>query len=181
MKVIDADNEVTNVLYRDIEERCIHCIALHQPVACDLRFIHTAINVAAHMEIIGNHARDIAGLVPGIVNESTLENEEKTLQKMCDTSLMMIKNAMNSFVNKNKKYINKVDIGEEKVDALYDKLLGELKKKVKSNNAHASLIFNPLIAAKCLERAGNHASKISKKTIYAVYEMRYCNVSPQLN
>jgi len=167
-KVIKRDREEIDVLYIKIEERCIHCIALHQPVAGDLRFISTAMGVAANLERIGDYAKDIAMIVPFIENEKPLENVEKILQEMGDITVIMTKNAVHSFINKNKSYVDKVNIDEEKIDTLYGNVFQKLKEKLTISCSSAPLALNLLLVARYLERIGDHAVNISKRTMYVI-------------
>ena len=167
-KVIKRDREEIDVLYIKIEERCIHCIALHQPVAGDLRFISTAMGVAANLERIGDYAKDIAMIVPFIENEKPLENVEKILQEMGDITVIMTKNAVHSFINKNKSYVDKVNIDEEKIDTLYGNVFQKLKEKLTMSCSSAPLALNLLLVARYLERIGDHAVNISKRTMYVI-------------
>lgn len=166
-KVVDLDNEEIDVLYREIEERCIQCIALHQPVAGDLRFISTVMNVAVDVERIGDYAKDIARIVPFIVNEKPSE-AEKTLQEMGGIVKIMTADSIDLFINKNKEKIPYVTANEDKVDALYGSIFPKLKETYKSKSCNISLSLNLLLVGRCLERSADHAMNISMRTIYVI-------------
>ena len=167
-EVIKKDNEEINVLYRDIEERCIHCIALHQPVACDLRFISTTMSVAINLERIGDYAKDIAKVVPFITEDAPVDDIEEILREMSNIAVPMTKHAMSSFINKNKRNLSKVNDGEEKIDVLYGSVFRKLKEKVTTSCDICSIALNLLLVARYLERAGDHAVNISKRTTYVI-------------
>lgn len=167
-KVIKLDNEETNLIYREIEERCIYTIALHQPVAGDLRFISTTMNVASNLERIGDYSKDIAMIVPFIVNEGYSENEEKLLKEMSEIAKKMIRDAMDAFIDKDKDKVNEVNISEEKVDSLYENIFPKLKEMVKKNPEKISLSLNLLLVARYLERIADHAVNIADRTMYAI-------------
>ena len=61
--IIKGDTEV-NRMERDIEHRCMTLLLRQQPVAGDLRFISAAMKVVTDVERIGDHAADIAEIVP---------------------------------------------------------------------------------------------------------------------
>ena len=61
--IIKGDTEV-NRMERDIEHRCMTLLLRQQPVASDLRFISAAMKVVTDVERIGDHAADIAEIVP---------------------------------------------------------------------------------------------------------------------
>ncbi|ODS42998.1 MAG: phosphate transport system regulatory protein PhoU [Candidatus Altiarchaeales archaeon IMC4] len=167
-EVIEKDAEKIDVIHREIEERCILCIALHQPVAGDLRFLSTAMSVASNLERIGDYAKDIAMLVQYIIDEKPLDDVEETLQQMSDLCVLMTKHAMDSFIDKNKSYVEGVSIDEEKVDSLYGSIFPKLKKRMTANPDNASLGLNLLLAGRCLERIGDHALNISKRSMFVI-------------
>ena len=165
-KVITLDEEI-NTLYKEIEERCIHTIALHQPVAGDLRFISTTMNVASNLERIGDYSKDIAMIIPFIVNEKS-ENEEQLLQEMGKIAGKMNKDAINAFINRDMKNVDAVNINEEKVDALYGSIFPKLKEMLKIDCNKVLIALNLLLVAKCLERIGDHSVNITDRTMYAI-------------
>jgi len=167
-EVIKKDNEEIDILYREIEERCILCIALHQPVAGDLRFISTAMSVVSNLERIGDYAKDIAMIVPYIEGEPPLDDIEETLREMSDTCVSMTKHAMNSFINKNKNYVESVGVDEDKVDSLYGSIFPKLKERMAANPDNSSIVLNLLLAGRYFERIGDHALNISKRTMFVV-------------
>ncbi|OQX21591.1 MAG: phosphate transport system regulatory protein PhoU [Candidatus Altiarchaeales archaeon A3] len=166
-KVIDLDNEEIDVLYKEIEERCIQCIALHQPVAGDLRFISTVINVAVDVERIGDYAKDIARIVPFIVDEKP-SDAEKILQEMGGIVKIMVRDSIDSFINKDKEMFPHVVSDEEKVDALYGSIFPKLKETAESKNCNISLSLNLLLVGRCLERSGDHAINVSRRAMYVI-------------
>lgn len=166
-KVVDMDNEDIDLLYREIEERCILCIALHQPVAGDLRFISTAMNVAIDVERMGDYAKDIARIVPFIKDEKPVD-AEKILQEMCDIAKIMAGDSIYAFINKDKEKVPYVVSNEEKVDALYGSIFPKLKEAVKLKCNNVSLALNLLLVGRCLERSADHAMNVSRKTLYVI-------------
>ena len=73
--IIKGDTEV-NRMERDIEHRCMTLLLRQQPVASDLRFISAAMKVVTDVERIGDHAADIAEIVPhlaGVRNKAELD------------------------------------------------------------------------------------------------------------
>jgi phosphate transport system protein len=167
-EVIKKDEEEIDIIYREIEERCVLCIALHQPVAGDLRFLSTAMSVASNLERIGDYAKDIAMIVPYIINENPLDDIEETLQKMSDICVLMTKHAMDSFIDKDKSYVEGVSIDEEKVDSLYGSIFPKLNERMSANKDNSTIVLNLLLASRCLERIGDHALNISKRSMFVI-------------
>ncbi len=168
LEVIRVDEDKTNILYREIEERCIHTIALHQPVAGDLRFISTAMDVASNLERIGDYSKDIAMIVPFIVNEKYSGNEERVLEEMGKIAEKMTGDSIDAFINKDRWKVGEVNACEEKIDALYESIFPKLKNMVRVNCDNVSLVLNLLLIAKCLERIGDHSMNITDRTMYVI-------------
>lgn len=166
-KVKELDDEKINLIFKDIEERCIQSTALYQPVASDLRFISITMSVSVDIERIGDYAKDVALIVPFILKDPHLDEEEKMLVKMCENAKIMTEVAVKSFVDKNENNVNKVKKYEEEVDEIYSSIFPKFKERLSISCENASLILNLLLVARSLERAADHAMNISQKTIYA--------------
>jgi phosphate transport system protein len=156
------------VIYREIEERCIHTIALHQPVAGDLRFISTTMNVASNLERIGDYSKDIAMIVPFIVNEPVSGDEENVLWEMGKIARKMTKDSIDAFINKDLDKVDEVNACEETIDALYCSVFLKLKEMLRTNSERVPLALNLLLVARYLERIGDHSVNIANRTMYAV-------------
>ena len=65
-KIVQGDDRINN-MERDIEHRCMTLLLRQQPVAGDLRRISTAMKVVTDIERIGDHAADIAEIIPHLV------------------------------------------------------------------------------------------------------------------
>ena len=64
--IVKGDARINN-MERDIEHRCMTLLLRQQPVAGDLRRISTAMKVVTDIERIGDHAADIAEIIPHLV------------------------------------------------------------------------------------------------------------------
>lgn len=163
-KLINNDDNVDS-LYKDIEERCIRVIALHQPVARDLRFITAAMNVASNLERVGDCQVDIAKIVPYIADESINIDEIKT---MADIGKEMIRNATDGFIRNDSKNVELVKSSEEQVDELYKCIFPILKRIVMEKPERITLALNLLLVARHLERTGDHAVNIANRAMYSI-------------
>lgn len=164
MKVINNDDNVDG-LYKGTEERCVRIIALHQPVARDLRFITAAMNVASNLERIGDYQVDIAKIVPYIADEKMNMDEIKTMADICKEMTM---NATDGFIRKDSKKIEFVKSAEERVDELYKCIFPILKRIVMEKPERICLALNLLLVGRYLERTGDHAVNIANRAMYAI-------------
>jgi phosphate transport system protein len=163
-KLINNDDNVDS-LYKEIEERCIRAIALHQPVAKDLRFITAAMNVASNIERIGDYSVDTAKIVPYIVDEKMNIDEIRTMTGICKE---MTRNSVEGFIKNDSKKVELVKSKEEQVDELYKCIFPLLKKIVMEKPERITLTLNILLVARHLERTGDHAVNIANRAMYAI-------------
>ena len=114
--IIKGDTEV-NRMERDIEHRCMTLLLRQQPVAGDLRRISTAMKVVTDVERIGDHASDIAEIIPHLV----------TVRKECDPAVSqaikmgqkahkMILDALNALTSEDEQAALKVIAADDEVD-----------------------------------------------------------------
>lgn len=161
------EDEHVNKMHREIERECMNLILHQQPVAADLRNISACMKIVTDMERIGDHAQDISEISISLGNNK-LNNELDELNKLFDVIKVMLKGAVDSFVNSDIEMAQKV----KKMDNTVDYLYAEFKKR-----AIISIIESPAFAeewvdilqvAKYLERVGDHAENITEWVIFSV-------------
>ncbi len=165
-KVIEKDHQV-NHLDVQIDEESIRLIALRQPKAGDLRFITTAMKITTDLERMGDLAVNIA--------ERALElNEEAVLKPYVDIPRMsqiaqsMTRDALEAFVQGNKKLAMDVIMRDDEVDDLKHQVLNELLFLMVQDPTTASRGMKVSFVAQYLERFGDHATNIAEMVIYLV-------------
>lgn len=166
-KVIDADSAIDELELK-VEERAIDLLALRQPLAVDLRFVTTAMKVNAELERIADLAVDIS--------QRALEISDKPLlkplidiPKLSEMARKMVKDAIDSFVNRDEELARKVIFADSEADRLRDRiqedlLTGYILKDVSSAPRAVPL----LLVARHLERICDHATYIAQDVIYMV-------------
>lgn len=164
--VIEKDHQV-NALDVEIDEESIRLIALRQPKAGDLRFITTAMKVTTDLERMGDMAVNIA--------ERALElNEEPILKPYIDIPRMsqiaqgMTRDALDSFVRRDKKLAMEVIMRDDEVDDLKHQVLRELLFFMMQDPTTASRAMKISFVAQYLERIADHATNIAEMVIYLV-------------
>ena len=165
-KVIDNDRLVNN-LDGEIDEESIRLIALRQPKASDLRFITMAMKITTDLERMGDFAVNIA--------ERAIElNEEPVLKPYIDIPKMraiaqgMIRDALDSFVRKDKILAMEVIMRDDQVDDLKRDVLQELALFMTQDPSTVSRAMKISFVAQYLERVADHATNIAEMVIYLV-------------
>src|SRR5947199_5669886 len=95
--VITGDDDMDQ-LEVEIDNLCYELLALEQPVACDLRFIATAVKIVKDLERIGDIAVNIAERVLELVQEPEWKRPID-LQIMADAAQKILKESLDAFVN----------------------------------------------------------------------------------
>ncbi len=167
LKVIDSDKQI-DMMELEIEERCLEMLALHQPIAIDLRFITTAMKLNNELERIADLAVDIAQRVLEIVDKPLLK-PLVDIPKLCAIAQNMVKQGIDAFVNRDIELAKKVVLTDPEADKLrnfvQDELINDYIAKDKSTAPRAVPL---LLIARHLERICDHATNIAEDVIYMV-------------
>ncbi|PIQ89243.1 MAG: phosphate transport system regulatory protein PhoU [Candidatus Omnitrophica bacterium CG11_big_fil_rev_8_21_14_0_20_42_13] len=165
--VIEDDRKIDE-LELTIEERAIDLLALHQPMAGDLRFITTGMKVNAELERIADLAVNIAQRVIELVDKPLLK-QLIDIPKLTDIARKMVKNAINSFLKRDEGLAKEVILSDPKADGLRNLIYDELINDYLCKDGTASLRAVPLLLiTRYLERICDHATNIAEDVIYMV-------------
>jgi phosphate transport system protein len=164
--IIKADYEVDEMEV-EIEEECLKVLALHQPVAVDLRFIIAVIKINNELERIGDQAVNIAERVEVIA-------KRPKPPFMFDYSVMaekvqrMLKMSLDAFVNLDVDIAYKVITMDDEVDQIKKDAYDRIKQAIKDLPERVGYYINLLLISRHLERLADHATNIAEEVIYLV-------------
>jgi phosphate transport system protein len=165
-KLIISDHEVDEMEV-EIEEECLKIMALHQPVAIDLRFLVAVIKINNELESIGDQVVNIAERV-----EIIAENKEYDIffdySKMADKAQAMLKKSLDALVNMDVDLAFKVILLDDEVDELKNVAYDKIKIAMSENPDIPGFLINLLLISRHLERLGDHATNIAEEVIYMV-------------
>ena len=153
----------TDVKLDEIDRLCSLLLLTQQPVASDMRFIVSVMNIVVDMERIGDQVRDIAETAGKCKSEIHVPE----LDEMAADCEFMIRGALESFVGRDLDRAEKIIARDDAVDTAFDKLKLKLSDWVKSGYDVEDLL-NLLMIGKYLERIGDHATNIAEWTSYVV-------------
>jgi phosphate transport system protein len=163
-EVIKRDDEIDKdeIL---IEEECLKILALHQPVATDLRYIITALKVNNDLERIGDLSQDIAGHILNLINFPNYRNKIN-FQSMYNTVLYMLKNSINSMINIDEDLALDVIKKDDIVDNDNKKISLHMVELLKNDSKNAEFYLQNIYISRRLERIADLATNIAQDTIY---------------
>jgi len=166
-RIITCDYEVDE-LEVEIEEDCLKILALHQPVASDLRFIITVIKINNEMERIADMAVNIAMRVDNISKFSKIAAPSYDFSKMSEKVISMLSKSIDALVNRDATLAKSVFLDDDYVDAFRNQCYEDVKLRIKEDPNHPGYHINTYLLARHLERIGDRAVNIAEEVVYLV-------------
>jgi phosphate transport system protein len=165
--IIRTDYEVDD-LEIEIEEDCLKILALHQPVAKDLRFLIAVIKINSEMERIANIAVSIAKRVQNISKFKHAGAVSYDFAKMSEKAVLMLKKSIDALVNGDAALARSLFVDDDEVDALKDLCYEDIKVRIKNDPEHPGFHINTFLLGRHLERIADRAVNIGEEVIYLV-------------
>lgn len=165
-QVRDSDAEI-DAAEVEVEEEALKILALHQPVAMDLRFLTTVLKINNDLERIGDLAANIAKRARKIAKQPVLPMPEE-LHQMAASSRDMVRDSLTAFVNLDSDKAREVCKADDEVDKLCKRVFAFVEDQVRKNPDHTGYYLNMLTASRNLERIADHATNIAEDIIYLV-------------
>jgi len=164
-EIIDGDEDIDRA-ENDITEDCLKLLALHQPVATDLRRIATTLMITTDLERMGDLAKHLAEAA--VVLSAPPVPTPPKLSKMTEISLTMVRQSLDSFVNLDSQLARRVVRMDDEVDQLNDDLIAELTAAMKKSPDMVEPGLTLFAATRQLERIADHATNIAEDVIYLI-------------
>ena len=166
-EVIEEDKKI-NDLELAIDDKCLDLIALHQPLAVDLRFIVMTMKICTDLERIADLAVDVCQRVLEIAGLPQLK-PLIDIPKLAGLARSMVKDAIDAFVRRDVELAKAVILRDNEADALRNlvqsELINDFMCKDTSSPPRAVAL---LLVARHLERICDHATNIAEAVIYMV-------------
>jgi phosphate transport system protein len=165
-QVIVEDDIIDRRQYA-LEDKAMLLIARQAPMAADLRMISAVISIASELERIGDYAEGIAKIAVRGANEPLLR-PLTYIPEMADKALMMLRESIDAFVNRDIEAARRLASKDTEVDnlttRLQNDLLGHMLRDPKSIERALHLIF----VAHNLERVADRTTNIAERLIFLV-------------
>ena len=160
-----AQDEKINHLEIEIDELCLELLALHQPLAADLRFIASAMRINTELERIGDQAVNIAERAISLNQEPQLK-PYIDIPEMAEITQNMLRDVLNAFVNGDALLARSVCERDDRVDGLNNQVFRELLTYMMADSKTITRAVHLLIVSRCLERIADHATNIAEGVIF---------------
>ena len=165
-KIIQSDYTIDE-LEVEIEEDCLKILALHQPVAVDLRFLIAVIKINNELERIGDQAVNIAERVDAISRDVQLDLFFD-YSSMGEKAREMLKMSLDALVNMDYDLAFSVVIKDDEVDKIKNDAYDRIKLAMSNHPDKLGELINLLLISRHLERLADHATNISEEVIYLI-------------
>jgi phosphate transport system protein len=165
-KIIDNDINIDNTEV-EIEEDCLKILALHQPVAIDLRFIVTVLKMNNDLERIGDLAVNIAERAVFLAGQPKV-NISFDLVDMAHNAQSMLKRCIDALINQDVELAHEVCASDNIVDKMNRQMYLKIQEAILKNPEQISSLIHLLSTSRHLERIADHATNIAEDVIYMI-------------
>jgi phosphate transport system protein len=165
-QVLEGDEPI-NRLHIDIDSRGFTLLALHQPVAADLRMIVAAIKINTDLERIGDLAVNIAEAARRYLKHPPVK-PLIDIPQMATIAQMMLRDALDAFVRRDMALAQDVLDRDDGLDALKTQVFRELLTYMLQDQKTIEPGLDLILVSRHLERIGDHATNVAEDVIFMV-------------
>jgi phosphate transport system protein len=165
-RVLHGDEPI-NDLHIEIDDRCFKLLALHQPMAADLRAIVAAVKINTDLERVGDLAVNIAEAAKRYLLHAPVK-PLIDIPRMGDIAQRMLRDALDAFVRRDTVLAEAVLAADDELDALKSQIFRELLTYMMQDPAKIEPALDLILVSRHLERIGDHATNIAEDVIFLV-------------
>jgi phosphate transport system protein len=152
----------------EVEEECLKILALHQPVATDLRFIVAVLKINNDLERIGDLAVNMASRARKLAEIKTPPKVRVDFQGGQNRVREMLRRSLESLVNLDEKLATWVCTADEEIDNVNRSVFKQVSDGIKQHPEDADRLIMLLSVSRNLERIGDHTTNIAEDVLYMV-------------
>ena len=149
-----------------IERECLKVLALHQPVASDLRRVAAVLKISGDLERMGDLARHIAKRVKKLADDPLAFPVPEPLENLANRALAQVREGLDALTDCDTGLARAVIARDHEVDLLYRNVLKGLKRSIRAHPDRVDNWLRLINTARNLERIADHASNIAGSVIY---------------
>jgi phosphate transport system protein len=165
-QVEQLDKEVYH-LEQIIEKRCLDLIALHTPVAGDLRTVSTCLKIITDLNRIGRYASDIVEEFDAVTSPNGFR-KPVNIPHMASLVMAMVTDAIDSFIRRDDKAARQLFDRDDEVDCLYDLNFRAILTYMIEDPRKITVGIHIILIARYLERIADHSCNIGERVVYMV-------------
>jgi phosphate transport system protein len=160
-------DEPINQLHIEVDNRCFRLLALHQPMATDLRAIVSAVKINTDLERVGDLAVNIAEAAQRYATHPPVKKliDIPTMGTIAQT---MLRDALDAYVRRDTALAHAVLNADDQLDALKTQVFRDLLTYMLKDPATVEPALDLILISRHLERIGDHATNIAEDVIFMV-------------
>ncbi len=162
--IIARDDEIDRAEV-EIEEECLKILALHQPVASDLRQVVAVLKINNDLERLADIAVNIAQRVERLA-EVPPSGLEPHLQAMSSSAAAMLRMALDSLMQQDVTLARQAIEMDHHLDSLHQNTFERVTRRIKEGDMAVESLLLLLGISRDIERIGDHATNIAEDMIY---------------
>lgn len=165
-RILSGDEPI-NRLHIEVDDRCFKLLALHQPMAADLRAIVAAVKINTDLERVGDLAVNIAEAGKRYLQHPPVK-PLIDIPRMGEIAQRMLRDSLDAFVRRDVDLAEAVLAADDTLDALKTQIFRELLTFMLSDPATIAPALDLILISRHLERIGDHATNIAEDVIFIV-------------
>ncbi len=165
-EVLQADDAI-DALEVQIEEECLKILALHQPVAADLRYVIAVMKVNNDLERMGDQAVNIAERAILLAQRPPLDVPLQ-IERMAEVAQKMVHASLDAVVNLDVDLARSVGTMDDEVDEIHREMFRLVQAKIKESPDVVEVAIANLSASRDLERIADLATNIAEDVLFTV-------------
>ena len=167
IRVRDADAAI-DALEEQVNEEAARLIALRAPTASDLRTVLTVLKISNNLERCGDYAKNMAKRTTVLIQMQPIEGASKALRRMAREVELMMKDALDAYIQRDEALALQVRQRDADVDQMYNALFREFLTFMMEDPRNITACMHLHFIAKNLERMGDHVTSIAEQVVYLV-------------
>jgi len=152
----------------EVEEQCLKVLALHQPVAADLRFVVAVLKVNSDLERMGDYAVHIAERAEYLSSGPVLNIPTDYFNEMVTRVQVMVRKVLDALINRDSEEAREVVKMDDEVDELHWRFFDIVMNLARDDPSSVERAFHTLSASRHLEKIGDLATNIAEDIVFMV-------------
>lgn len=165
LEAVIAGDQPVNDLHKDVDDRCFKLLALHQPMAADLRAILAAVKINTDLERVGDLAVNIAEAARRYLRHPPVK-PLIDIPRMGELAQSMLRDALDAFVRRDVPLAERVLASDDRLDGLKTQIFRELLTYMLQDPSTIEPALDLILVSRHLERIGDHATNVAEDVIF---------------
>jgi phosphate transport system protein len=164
---VNAGDDKIDLKELEVEDECLKMLALHQPVASDLRFIIAVLKVNNDLERMGDLAKNIAERAVALAEQPPISGARE-FRAMAEKVRRMVHECIDALVERDVELARKVCLDDREVDEMNRRHFLQVQEVMTKDTSSIERGVHLLSVSRHLERIADHATNIAEDVVFLV-------------